>query len=76
LQSFIRHITNTIIEDFVIDPLGPLKILSAAYVYSLQPEEVERLGRESRDVVEERLRLDRRIATLRNARNAACTVPI
>ncbi|KAK4443144.1 P-loop containing nucleoside triphosphate hydrolase protein [Podospora aff. communis PSN243] len=76
LQSFIRHITNTIVEDFVIDPIGPLKKLSAAYVYSLPPEEVDRLGQESRDVVEERLRLDRRIATLRGARNAARMVPI
>jgi len=76
LQSFIRHITNTIVEDFVIDPTGPLKRLSAAYVYSLKPEEVDRLGRESRDIVEERRLLDRRIKTLWDARNAARTVPI
>ncbi|KAK0748920.1 P-loop containing nucleoside triphosphate hydrolase protein [Schizothecium vesticola] len=76
LQSFIRHITNTIVEDFVIDPTGPLKRLSATYIYSLPPGEVDRLGQESKDVVEERLLLDRRIKTLRDARNAARTVPV
>lgn len=60
----------------MIDPIGPLKRLSATYIYSLPPDEVDRLGRESRDVVEERLLLDRRIKTLRDARNAARTVPI
>ena len=76
MQSFIRHVTNTIVEDFVIDSTGPLKRLSATYIYSLPPDEVDRLGRESKDVVEERLLLGRRINTLRDAQNAARTVPV
>ena len=50
--------------------------MSATYIYSLPPGEVDRLGQESKDVVEERLLLDRRIKTLRDARNAARTVPV
>ena len=59
----------------MIDPRGPLKRLSATYIYSLPPGEVDRLGQESKDVVEERLILGRRINTLRDAQNAARTVP-
>jgi len=57
-------------------PCRPAEKLSVTYAYSLSPDEVDRLGRENRDVIEERLLLDRRIQTLRGALNAAQIVPL
>lgn len=71
LQSFIHHINNTIVEDFVTDPQGPLRGLSAKFVYGLSDDEVDRLGSESRDVVEERRRLHGQIQTLLAAQETA-----
>jgi len=53
------------------DSEGPLKGLSLEYIYSLPTDEVERLGKESREVIEERLRLETRIKTLQIAEKAA-----
>ncbi|OAR03062.1 hypothetical protein LLEC1_04715 [Akanthomyces lecanii] len=73
LQSFIRYVTNTIVEDFVTDLTGPLYGLSTSYMYSLSEAEVDRLGGESRDVVEERELLHSHIETLRSVEKTART---
>ncbi|TQW07602.1 dynamin gtpase [Cordyceps javanica] len=73
LQSFIRHVTKTIVDGFVIDKDGPLFGLSPNYMYSLDEAEVNRLGGENREVVEEREKLSSRIATLRSVEKTART---
>ena len=54
-----------------MDPEGPLKGLSMGYIYGLPAEDVDRLGRESREVIEERERFELRIKTLMTAESAA-----
>ncbi|KAL1889653.1 hypothetical protein Sste5346_008772 [Sporothrix stenoceras] len=71
LQSFIHHVNNTIVEDFVTDPAGPLRGLSAKFVYALSDDEVDRLGGESRDDIENRQRLHDRIQKLLAAQETA-----
>ena len=56
-----------------MDPEGPLKGLSRGYIGSLSAEDVDRLGRESTEVVEERERFELRINTLVAAESAART---
>ncbi|XWW95318.1 hypothetical protein V2A60_003276 [Cordyceps javanica] len=73
LQSFIRHVTKTIVDGFVIDKDGALFGLSPNYMYSLDEAEVNRLGGENRELVEERERLSSRIATLRSVEKTART---
>jgi hypothetical protein len=73
LESFIRHVTNTLVEDFVTDPEGPMLGLSTDYINKLLPDEVDRLGCENRDIVEQRLQLDSRIKVLRTAEGTART---
>lgn len=46
LEGFIRHITQTIVENFVMHKDGPLRGLSAEYILSLSKEEVEEMARE------------------------------
>lgn len=58
-------------EDFVIDPNGVLFGLSSAYIQSLASSEIDRLGGESREVVEEREMLRVRIDTLQSAEQTA-----
>lgn len=71
LEAFIRHVNNTIIEDFVLDPAGSLRGLSAEHVYALPDSEVDRLGSESRKVLDDRRQLGETIETLRLARQTA-----
>jgi len=56
-----------------MDPEGPLKGLSMGYIYGLPAEDIDRLGRESREVVEERERVEHSIRTLVAAEGAART---
>lgn len=58
-------------EDFVIDPNGVLFGLSSAYIQALASSEIDRLGGESREVVEEREMLRVRIETLQSAEQTA-----
>ncbi|CAK7206820.1 hypothetical protein SEUCBS139899_009626 [Sporothrix eucalyptigena] len=71
LQAFIHHVTNTIVEDFVTDPDGPLLGFSAKFIYSLPDTDIDRLGGESHETVDQRRRLDDRIRTLREAQQTA-----
>ncbi len=71
LQAFIRHIVNTVIEDFLEDPNGPLKCLTRKFVEQLPGDDVDRLGQENSEVIETRLQLDGRINTLRTAEKVA-----
>lgn len=64
LQHFIRCVTNTIIEDFATDNSGTLYGFSSDYIYGLDEADVDRLGSESRDVLEERELLRSHIETL------------
>ena len=53
------------------DPNGPLRGFSTKFIYELPNDEVDRLGCESRDVVEKRQLLNERIGTLKAAQETA-----
>ncbi|KAF4335143.1 RBTMx2 [Fusarium beomiforme] len=46
LESFIRHVTQTIVEGFVMDKDGPLSKLTTEYVLRLSKKEVSEITRE------------------------------
>ncbi|KAI3333398.1 vacuolar sorting protein VPS1 [Ustulina deusta] len=70
IESFIRHITHNIIENFVSgngQVRGPLKGLSRDWVYSLGEDEVEQLAREDGLTTSKRAELDKQIRELQTA---------
>ncbi|KAI1426138.1 vacuolar sorting protein VPS1 [Xylaria sp. FL1777] len=74
IESFVRHITHNIIENFVSgngEVRGPLKGLSRDWIYSLTEDEVERLAREDDLTISKRAELDKQISELQTADSIA-----
>ncbi|KAF5001239.1 hypothetical protein FGRMN_1182 [Fusarium graminum] len=71
LKSFIRHVTHTIAEGFVMDKDGPLSKLTSDYVLGLSEKEVGEIAREDKATGEWRDQLNRDIAKLEHARQIA-----
>ncbi|RGP77970.1 heterokaryon incompatibility [Fusarium longipes] len=69
LKSFIRHITQSILEGFVMDKDGPLSKRTSKYVLSLSEEEVSKIAREDKATGELRDRLNSEITKLEEARD-------
>ncbi|KAI1825615.1 vacuolar sorting protein VPS1 [Xylaria intraflava] len=72
IESFVRHVTNHIIEGFVSGcsknhPKGPLRGLTRDWVYSLSDDEVADLAREDDETIAKRARLDEKIRELHTA---------
>ncbi|KAF5654933.1 vacuolar sorting VPS1 [Fusarium heterosporum] len=71
LESFIRHVTQTIAEGFVMDKDGPLSKLNSDYVFGLSEREVGEIAREDKDVGVQRDQLNRDLAKLEEAQQIA-----
>ncbi|RGP62931.1 hypothetical protein FSPOR_8915 [Fusarium sporotrichioides] len=71
LQSFIRHITQTIVEGFIMDKDGPLSKLTTDYVLGLSEKDVGKITKEDKTTGELREQLKRDIAKLEGARDIA-----
>ncbi|KAJ3547068.1 hypothetical protein NM208_g1701 [Fusarium decemcellulare] len=73
LESFIRHVSQTIVEGFVMDKDGPLSKLTSEYVLGLSEEEVKEISREDGATAEMREQLKADIAKLQGAQQIAQT---
>lgn len=73
IEGFIRHVTHIIIEQFVNDPLGPLRGLSRDWVYALDEEAVWKIAREDKETLAERRRLEDMIEKLQRAQHVSGT---
>ncbi|KAI6778217.1 uncharacterized protein J7T54_004112 [Emericellopsis cladophorae] len=71
IGPFVRHITNTVVEDFVSNPEGPLKGLSRAWIEGLDDDKIERLACEDAEAVAQRKYLDGHIKRLEEAHEIA-----
>ncbi|KAM0550572.1 hypothetical protein ACHAPJ_008830 [Fusarium lateritium] len=71
LESFIRHITQTIVESFVMDQDGPLSKLTSEYVLDLSEKEICKMSREDNNTAETREELEKEICKLEGARKIA-----
>ncbi|TEA16361.1 hypothetical protein C8034_v001135 [Colletotrichum sidae] len=67
LDSFIRHVTNDIVENFVTCLEGPLMGLSTDWVLALSEEEVRQLARDDDETVRKRAHYDDVIRRLEEA---------
>ncbi|KAF4998937.1 hypothetical protein FDECE_11651 [Fusarium decemcellulare] len=70
-ESFIRHVSQTIVEGFVMDKDGPLSKLTSEYVLGLSEEEVKEISREDGATSEMREKLKADIAKLQGAQQIA-----
>ncbi|KAF4448033.1 hypothetical protein F53441_8508 [Fusarium austroafricanum] len=73
LESFIRHVTQTIVEGFVMDKDGPLSKLMTEYVLSLSDKEVSEITREDKVTGQLREQLKSDIMKLEGAQQIAKT---
>ncbi|KAF9776681.1 hypothetical protein IL306_005110 [Fusarium sp. DS 682] len=73
LESFIRHVTQTIVEGFVMDKNGPLSKLTTEYVLSLSEEEVGKITREDKITGQLREQLKNDIMKFEGAQEIAKT---
>ena len=71
MRAYIRHITHTIVEDFLLDPYGPLNGLTRKYFELLPDSDIDRLGQESQELEDTRSRVEFRIQILKNAEKTA-----
>ncbi|KAF4944695.1 hypothetical protein FGADI_12517 [Fusarium gaditjirri] len=71
LESFISHVTQTIVEGFVMDRDGPLSKMTTEYVLSLSKQEVSVMTREDKKTGQRREQLNRDIQELEGAQEIA-----
>lgn len=71
MESFIRHVTNSIIEAFVSHKDGPLRGLNLQYILSLSEDEVLQIAREDEAVIAKREKLVDDVKKLQGARSIA-----
>ncbi|KAF5557996.1 RBTMx2 [Fusarium napiforme] len=64
LESFISHVTQTIVEGFVMDKNGPLSKMTTEYVLSLPQQEVSDMTKEDKTAGQLRVQLNREIRDL------------
>ncbi|KAF5622296.1 RBTMx2 [Fusarium sp. NRRL 52700] len=61
LESFISHVTQTIVEGFVMDKNGPLSKMTPEYVLSLPKQEVSDMTKEDKKAGQRRIQLNKEI---------------
>ncbi|KAF4983038.1 hypothetical protein FZEAL_1463 [Fusarium zealandicum] len=67
METFIRTITHSVVEDFISDENGPLKRLSSNWVLGLGEEELDALCREEEVTIMRRVELQSEIEKLEGA---------
>ncbi|KAF5231066.1 hypothetical protein FANTH_13546 [Fusarium anthophilum] len=71
LESFISHVTQTIVEGFVMDKNGPLSKMTTEYVLSLPKQEVSDMTKEDKTAGQQRVQLNRDIKGLESDQEIA-----
>ncbi|KAF4498234.1 RBTMx2 [Fusarium agapanthi] len=71
LESFISHVTQTIVEGFVMDKNGPLSKMTTEYVLSLPKQEVSDMTKEDKTAGQLRVQLNRDIKDLESDQEIA-----
>ncbi|KAJ4022687.1 hypothetical protein NW766_001734 [Fusarium irregulare] len=71
LESFISHVTQTIVEGFVMDKNGPLSKMTTEYVLSLPKQEVSDMTKEDKTAGQLRVQLNRHIKDLESDQEIA-----
>nr|RBQ86018.1 hypothetical protein FVER53263_20823 [Fusarium verticillioides] len=71
LESFISHVTQTIVEGFVMDKNGPLSKMTTEYVLSLSKQEVSDMTKEDKTAGQLRVQLNREIKDLESDQEIA-----
>ncbi|TVY63650.1 Dynamin-1-like protein [Fusarium oxysporum f. sp. cubense] len=71
LESFISHVTQTIVEGFVMDKDGPLSKMTTEYVLSLPKQEVSDITKEDETTGQLREQLNSDIKKLEGAQEIA-----
>ncbi|WZH47199.1 RBTMx2-like protein [Fusarium acuminatum] len=71
LESFTRHVSQTITESFVMDKDGPLSKLTSDYVFQLSETEIGEITREDKNIGELRDQVKGEIAALKDAQEIA-----
>ncbi|KAF5711608.1 RBTMx2 [Fusarium mundagurra] len=71
LESFISHVTQTIVEGFVMDKNGPLSKMTTEYVLSLPKQEVSDMTKEDKTAGQLRVQLNREIKDLESDQEIA-----
>ncbi|KAI6753918.1 hypothetical protein HG530_013094 [Fusarium avenaceum] len=71
LESFTRHVSQTITESFVMDKDGPLSKLTSDYVFQLSEAEIREITREDKTTGELRDQVKGEITALKDAQEIA-----
>ncbi|KAH7259113.1 P-loop containing nucleoside triphosphate hydrolase protein [Fusarium redolens] len=71
LESFIRHVTQAIVEGFIMNKDGPLSKLTTEYVLNLPEEEVSEITKEDKITGQQREQLKSDIKELEGAKQIA-----
>ncbi|EGU84218.1 hypothetical protein FOXB_05264, partial [Fusarium oxysporum f. sp. conglutinans Fo5176] len=71
LESFISHVTQTIVEGFVMDKDGPLSKMTTEYVLGLPKQEVSDITKEDKKTGQLREQLNSDIKKLEGAQEIA-----
>ncbi|CCT71827.1 related to RBTMx2 protein [Fusarium fujikuroi] len=71
LESFVSHVTQTIMEGFIMDKDGPLSKMTTEYVLSLPKQEVSDMTKEDKTARQLRVQLNREIKGLESDQEIA-----